>query len=117
AAERGFWLAEGADGWTALAGRGREGRPLAFQREGISQGIVDWVNQQAEPLSLLDAGATEGWQARQSVQALGLRTVWCLPAAGEVVYLDTTDLALADPEGVLAQLMELLAFAAPLLGV
>jgi hypothetical protein len=49
------------------------------------------------------------------VQALGLRTVWCLPAgARELVYLDTTRAAEGDPAGALEGLAALVAYAAAL---
>jgi hypothetical protein len=116
-AERGFWLEPDGEGWTARAAIGPGGASLAFRPELVSAGIADWVRARGEPIGILDAGAAADWQERKSVQALGLRTVWCVPvrdAAGSLVYLDTGAIAQADPAAGLRAVEALVAHVAPL---
>ncbi|MDB5100194.1 MAG: two component, sigma54 specific, transcriptional regulator, Fis family, partial [Cyanobacteria bacterium RYN_339] len=77
-ATRAHWLVQAGAGWTALDA----------PAEDISAGVASWVHERGEPLVLVDAGSDEAWQAHASVQALGLSTVWCLPAGSDVLYLD-----------------------------
>jgi hypothetical protein len=111
-AERGFWLAAQGDGFEGLAGADRAGKPVAYAPAQISQSVAHWVLERQEGMSLLDMGDADGWQAGQSVMALGLRTVWCLPAgAGELLYLDTTEVVEGDPNGALKTLEALVEYA------
>jgi GAF domain-containing protein len=106
-ADRAFWLAE--DG-TALAAT------VPYDAGSVSRGIVDWVASSRQPLGLLDASNTEDWQARGSVQALGLRTVWCVPAGtAGVVYLDAARMIEADPGDGLRAVEALVGFASGLI--
>ncbi|MDB5099745.1 MAG: Fis family transcriptional regulator, partial [Cyanobacteria bacterium RYN_339] len=105
-ADRGFWL--GADG-EALAGT------APFDPASVSRGIVEWVASTRQPLGLMDASNTEDWQGRGSVQALGLRTVWCVPAGDAgVVYLDAARMIEADPDDGLRAVEALVGFASGL---
>lgn len=116
-AERAFWLEPAGTGWDARAALQADGKPFAFRPDMVSAGIADWVRARGEPLGILDAGSAEDWQARKSVQALGLRTVWCVPVrdpAGALVYLDTGAIAHADPAAALRAVEELVGRIAPL---
>jgi hypothetical protein len=114
-AERAFWLAPEAGGWRALEALGPQGRALAFAPGQVSQSILQHVAERREALGVLDLSTSEDWRSQRSVQALGLRTVWCLPAgARELVYLDTTRAAEGDPAGALEGLAALVAYAAAL---
>jgi tetratricopeptide (TPR) repeat protein len=98
-ADRGFWLAP------------------PYQADGPSQGIVAHVAATGEPLGIIDLQDDEAWQDRRSVQALGLRSVWCLPTGapdGSLLYLDTTRPATGDPADRLQGLEALLRAARPL---
>ncbi|HEY9720650.1 MAG TPA: GAF domain-containing protein, partial [Oscillatoriaceae cyanobacterium] len=117
-AECAFYLVPGADEWRAIAGRARQGRAIGYRAGMASRGVLEHVRDTREPFTLLDMAEAEGWQARESVQALGLRTVWCLPVGtpdGAIIYLDTTKIAIADPTRVLQALETLVAFCRPLL--
>ena len=116
-AERAFWLEPQGAGWDARAALAAGGRAVAFRPDLISAGIADWVRARGEPLSILDAGSADDWQARRSVQALGLRTVWCVPVpggSGALIYLDTAEVAQADPAAALRAIEDLVARTAPL---
>jgi GAF domain-containing protein len=115
-AERGFWLVPDGESWSAALGRDRDGRDIPYRD--VSRGVIDAVATTGDPVGILDLGATEGWQERQSIQALGLRTVWCLAAGtpdGALLYLDTTAMATSDPALALQGLETLLRHAGPLL--
>ncbi|MNS86209.1 hypothetical protein D3C72_1201070 [compost metagenome] len=115
-AERGFWLLPDGETWSALLGRDRDGRDIPYRD--VSRGVIEAVATTGDPVGILDLGATEGWQERQSIQALGLRTVWCLAAGtpdGALLYLDTTEMATADPANAIRGLETLLRHAGPLL--
>lgn len=115
-AERGFWLLPDGEGWSAELGRDRDGRDIPYRD--VSRGVIEAVATTGDPVGILDLGATEGWQERQSIQALGLRTVWCLAAGtpdGALLYLDTTEMATSDPALALQGLEALLRHAGPLL--
>ncbi|MDB5101003.1 MAG: two component, sigma54 specific, transcriptional regulator, Fis family, partial [Cyanobacteria bacterium RYN_339] len=110
-AERGFWLVPTATGWDAIATQGDATEPP-------SQGILAHVSATGGPLGIIDLQEDEEWQERRSVQALGLRSVWCLPtgaASGALLYLDTTQAAMGDPADRLQGLEALLRAAGPLL--
>ena len=118
-AERAFWLAPGADGWQAVAALDQAGRTPAYAPAKVSQSVLRWVQQHGEPLTLLgtDESDVDGWQPSASIQALGLKTLWCLPAAqpaGALVYLDSSGPMAADPAPALATLEALLAYAGSL---
>ena len=69
-----------------------------------------------EAIGVLDLASAEGFQDRMSVQALGLRTVWCLAAGdGALLYLDTTAMPETDPALALGGLEALVRHARPLL--
>lgn len=117
-AERAFWIVPADDGWSGLAGLDATGQPLAFAPAQVSQGVLDWVAERGEALELLDLGETESWRARESVAALALRTVWCLPVGtpdGALLYLDATLPPEAAPEVGLHTLGAIAAYAAGLL--
>ena len=120
-AERAFWVTPDASGeWRGEPGLAASGAALPFAPGLISTGIAAFVAQQGKPVSLLDASAAEGWQDRQSVQALGLRTVWCLPTGlsdNSVVYLDAERAESGDAAAELAVVEALLAYALPLIRV
>ena len=110
-AQRAFWLAHGPTGWQALAERGG-----SFATAGLSTGMLDWVRRRREPLAVMDASNAEDFAARGSVQALGLRTVWCLPidpAGNELLYLDAPGLD-DPPAAAVTTLAALAAVAWPL---
>ncbi|GEM_PF-6843459 len=90
------------------------GKRLDFSVDMISRNIADWVLEQQKPLTLLDTGNAEEWKDCQSVQALGLRTIWCLPAKRlphAVFYLDASRIVDRDPEALLRNLQTLLDYA------
>ncbi|MDB5098172.1 MAG: protein kinase [Cyanobacteria bacterium RYN_339] len=112
-AEQGAWLAASLQPLLALDGLGR---PIAFRPGAVSAGVLGWVAERDEPLGILDVTEDETFQARESVQALGARTVWCLPAGGgEVLYFDAGRVDARDPEALLPEVQALLAFARPFL--
>lgn len=115
-AERGFWLVPDGETWHPAIGLDSEGRDAPYAE--VSRGVVESVATAGEPLGILDLSAAADWQARASIQALGLRTVWCLPVGtpdGALLYLDTTAMATADPAQSLPGLEALLRHAGPLL--
>jgi GAF domain-containing protein len=110
-AERGFWLVPTPTGWQPLAACGDPSDPP-------SQGILAHVAETGIPLGIIDLQEDEEWQDRRSVQALGLRSVWCLQTGspdGALLYLDTTRPATGDPADRLQGLEALLRAAGPLL--
>lgn len=115
-AERGFWLAPDGEAWHAMLALDAAGREAAYRD--VSRGIMASVAETGDPVGILDLSAADGWQERQSIQALGLRTVWCLPTGtpdGALLYLDTTAMATSDPAMALKGLEALVRYAAPLL--
>jgi tetratricopeptide (TPR) repeat protein len=115
-AERGFWLVPDGEAWRPALGLDAAGREAPYGD--VSRGLIASVATTGEPVGILDLSAAEGWQARASIQALGLRTVWCLPAGtadGALLYLDTTAMANDDPAQALSGLEALLRHAGPLL--
>jgi hypothetical protein len=66
------------------------------------------VLEHGEPLHLLDASSDEAFQAAQSIQALGLRTILAVPVGDRrgVLYLDDRRITDRD-EHVLATLARL----------
>lgn len=117
AATHAYWLVrEAQGGWLAEIALGQEGQPLAIADRLFSGGVADWVLEHQDPLSLLDAGSEAGWQSRQSVMALGLRTVFCVPVSSSaVLYLDVPQIVDQDPQGKLRLVQALLDYARPLL--
>ncbi|MDB5101773.1 MAG: hypothetical protein JWM80_6194, partial [Cyanobacteria bacterium RYN_339] len=109
-AERAIWLTPAGAGWQVALARDAHGQAVAAAPDDVSQGVVQWVADRREPLSLLDVANAEGWRDRGSVQALGVRTLWCAPAPGGVVYLDLARGLDRDPAPDLALLQSLLAF-------
>jgi hypothetical protein len=115
-AERGFWLERGGAEWRAAIGLDASGREAAYRD--VSRGVIDSVAETGEPVGILDLSAAQGWQERQSIQALGLRTVWCIATGtsdGALLYLDTTAMATTDPALTLKGLEALVKYAAPLI--
>jgi tetratricopeptide (TPR) repeat protein len=111
-AERAFWLerADDRSPWRAQAGRDRAGRDLGYSAEVVSQSVLHRAVSSHEALCLVEADRNDDWNPGQSVLALGLRMVWCLPAdeAGtRALYVDSTRLDTIDPRGLLTQLEEL----------
>ena len=91
-ASRAVWL-DGPDPGTVRQAFDATGQRLDPEDAEISWGVVQWVFQQGEPLHLVDAQNDEVFQHRDSVQALGLRTIFAVPIRlGErilgVLYLD-----------------------------
>ncbi|MDB5097558.1 MAG: two component, sigma54 specific, transcriptional regulator, Fis family [Cyanobacteria bacterium RYN_339] len=108
-AERAFWLSREDDRspWRALAGRDSAGRDVGYGAEVISQSVLHRAVSSREALCLVEADRSDDWNPGQSVLALGLRMVWCLPAgeAGtRALYVDSTRLDTIDPRGLLSQL-------------
>lgn len=117
-AEQGAWLEPTEGALTALFTLDAKGREVAYRPGAVSAGILDWVATHQTPLAILDVAADEDWQARESVQALGARTVWCVPldaSSGRVLYFDAQRVDAHDPEEALPELQALAAFAAPVL--
>jgi GAF domain-containing protein len=106
-ADRACWL-EPRDGGWAIA----RAHPAGI--EAPSQGVAAWVAQHGEPVEVHDAGLDEAWRDSRSIHALGLQTIWCLPAGKHLLYLDARRAVEPDPE-VLPTLIALLAFAVPAL--
>lgn len=113
--QRGLWLEPSGDGWEVTLALDARGQAIAGSRP--SQGIARWVAERGEPLAILDTSSDTAWEQRQSVQALGLQTVWCLPAGSALLYVDAPVSAEREPLAVLRALEELVRFAMPLLGV
>lgn len=112
-ADRAFWLA--GDPLKAKAARGAGGRAVVVTSIGLSQGVAAWVRERGEPLVLVDAGADENWSDHRSVAALGLATVWCVPAGeGAVIYADAQGAGAGGRE-TLELAAALAAWAAPVL--
>jgi ATP/maltotriose-dependent transcriptional regulator MalT len=75
----------------------------------FSRRIADTVAQRREALALLDAARDEAWQESRSVQDLGLKTVWCLPAAGPGLLLYVVRQEPVADEAKLGEILETLA--------
>jgi transcriptional regulator with GAF, ATPase, and Fis domain len=92
-AERGFVIMNSRDGMQFLAARNigqEERRDHAFD---VSWSIAVRVGTSGEGVLLIDAQSDERFSAKESVEALGLRSILCLPirsSAGVqgVIYLD-----------------------------
>jgi hypothetical protein len=110
-AERAFWLRPAGDGWQALAASGAK-----FEPGMVSRHLADAVAESGEAIGLLDVSAAADWAQHTSIQALGLRTVWCLPTEdGGLLYLDTAVIRQALPEKQLSILKEMLSVVTGLL--
>lgn len=117
-ARRAYWLAATGvpGGWNALASReGGMSKP-GFRPETVSRSVLAHVMETGEADCLVETDQPEGWTPGQSVLALGIRLVWCVPVglAGEAVYLDADRLDVPDPKGLLARLTTLLTRLTPL---
>ncbi|MDB5100891.1 MAG: hypothetical protein JWM80_5312, partial [Cyanobacteria bacterium RYN_339] len=66
----------------------------------VSHSIADHVAETGRPLCLLDASGSDEWQQEQSVLALGLKTVWCLPVPGTEALLYLTAERVAEADGL-----------------
>ncbi|MDB5100471.1 MAG: two component, sigma54 specific, transcriptional regulator, Fis family, partial [Cyanobacteria bacterium RYN_339] len=80
----------------------RAGHVLPAAEQAPSQSAVRWVYEQAQALHLHDALTAEGFSGKQSVMALGLRTIHAVPVthAGQVLgvlYLDDKRVGTEDP--------------------
>jgi tetratricopeptide (TPR) repeat protein len=88
-ADRAFWLVPEGTEFRQVACKSPMGHEPAS--DAPSQGVLAWVVAHGEPLQLLDPGALTEWQERESIENLGLRTVWCLPIGtpdGALLYVD-----------------------------
>ncbi|MDB5098928.1 MAG: protein kinase [Cyanobacteria bacterium RYN_339] len=85
---------------TQVASHGPPGAPSAS--------AAGWVYERGEPLHLLDASSDEAFQAAESIQALGLRTILAVPVGERqgVLYLDDRRITDRD-EHVMAGLVRL----------
>ncbi len=93
-AERGFVMLRGADGQLAFrVARGLDQQTIDEPKFQISRGVVERVAESAQPVLASDAQADERLNLRQSVMALGLRAILCVPLLLKdkvigVVYVD-----------------------------
>jgi GAF domain-containing protein len=118
-ADRALVLAQEASGrFVAVQAVNAAGAALETDQAVFSQGVAEKVYERQEALTVLDASSDTDWEARASVQALGLRSIWCVPLSGleRLLYLDTTELIQADPMETLRDLETLVGCALPLLG-
>jgi PAS domain S-box-containing protein len=99
-AERGFLMLwdDAAKRLQFAAARGADGRQLAEGDFNLSQGILEEVWQQQQPLLTLDAQEDERLQMRVSVVAYGIRSVMCAPLRVRghgvgLVYVDSRNQA------------------------
>jgi hypothetical protein len=112
-AQRAFWLSRQAVDapWQALAAREPRGRNADFQPDLISRTVLGQAVEEREAVCLIETDRPETWTPGQSLLALGIRMVWCLPvgpAGTEAVYIDTSKLDAIDPREMLARLENLL---------
>jgi hypothetical protein len=108
-AERALWL----DGpqLACRAAWGADGA-LAPGSQHVSQGVLAMLADLAAPMQVLDAQAEDALGGRESVLALGLRTILAAPIGGHgVLYLDAARVQEPAPgiERVLGRLAALLA--------
>lgn len=80
----------------------RDGQQLDPAAQAPSQTACRWVYENGQALHLHDALAAEGFSAKHSVMALGLRTIHAVPVADErkvlgVLYLDDQRVGREDP--------------------
>ena len=93
-AERGFLMLREADGTLAFrAARGLEQRTIDEPEFQVSRGVVERVAQEGRSLLTSNAQSDARLSARESVVALGLRSILCVPlqhkgAALGVIYVD-----------------------------
>lgn len=93
-AERGFVMLRGADGQLAFrAARGLDQQTIEEPKFHISRGVVERVAQSGQPVLTSDAQTDQRLNLRQSVMALGLRSILCVPLQLKtetigVVYVD-----------------------------
>jgi GAF domain-containing protein len=96
-ADRALFVDLTGDGTPAVrVALGPGGRDLAPGAERVSSSIVGWVAETGEATAILDATEDASWGQQQSVPALDLRAVLCVPCrrAGKVagaLWLDARD--------------------------
>jgi sigma-B regulation protein RsbU (phosphoserine phosphatase) len=93
-AERGFLMLRDEDGkLTFRAARGLDQSQIDHPQAQVSQGVIDRVAQEGQPLLTSNAQSDEWLSERKSVMILGLRSVLCVPLQHKgviqgVVYVD-----------------------------
>jgi hypothetical protein len=115
-AGRAFWLSRPQPDapWQALAAIDPEGRTLAYDPRQLSRSVLARTAAERTPICLVESEAQEGWTPGQSVLALGLRMVWCVPAGNDLLYIDTQHLTTLDPHRLAAKLAQMLQRLLPL---
>ena len=92
-AERGFVLLRGGERFSVVVARNLDGDAVRRSKAKISRSIADRVLESGEPLVLEDAVEDEYFSTRESVLALRVRSIACLPLIGHqgvvgAIYLD-----------------------------
>jgi adenylate cyclase len=95
-AQRGFLMLwdDASKSLQFAAARGADGRPLAQADFTLSQGVVEGVWRDQQPMLTLDAQADERFAERESVVAYGIRSIMCAPLRVRgrgvgIVYVDS----------------------------
>ena len=92
-AERGFVLLRGEDRFSVVVARNLDGDAVRRSKAKISRSIADRVLESGKPLVLEDAVEDEYFSTKESVLALRVRSIACLPLTGHqgvvgAIYLD-----------------------------
>ncbi|MBM4371462.1 MAG: sigma 54-interacting transcriptional regulator, partial [Deltaproteobacteria bacterium] len=92
-AERGFVLLRRDDRFSVVVARNLDGEAIRRSRAKVSRSIADRVLESGEPVVLEDAVADDYFSTRESVMALRVRSIACLPLRGHrgivgALYLD-----------------------------
>jgi len=92
-AERGFVLLRGEERFSVVVARNLDGDAVRRSKAKVSRSIADRVLESGEPLVLEDAVEDEYFSTMESVLALRVRSIACLPLVGHqgvvgAIYLD-----------------------------
>ena len=92
-AERGFVLLRRDERFSVVVARNLDGDAIRRSKAKVSRSIADLVLESGEPIVLDDAGEDEYFSTRESVMALRVRSIACLPLVGQqgvvgAIYLD-----------------------------
>jgi GAF domain-containing protein len=93
-AERGFVMLREPDGSLGFrVARGLDRETIDAPQFQVSRGVVTWVAQEGQPVLTSDAQRDDRFSMRDSVRALGLRSILCVPLVvrgrvSGVVYVD-----------------------------
>lgn len=93
-AERGFMMLYDTDGRLAFrVARGMDQNTIEDPRFQVSRGVVEKVERDGEPVLTVDAQQDERFKSRESIVALGVRSMLCVPLKSKerklgVIYVD-----------------------------